>query len=122
MRNLTKLATAALTALLMQVVPWAEANAWGYHIYKSTQTPLATTYLHGGPVTSIWAYAMSGCSGGTWTKFTAIYNGPAVVHNHQYQGTGCVTRSNSHSHPGSYAVCRSVSTGSYNYANCLSGH
>ena len=82
---------------------------------------LSTTYLHGGSVTSVSGYSMTLCSGGSWTKFVAVYNGGFVVHNHQYQGLGCFNAamtSYGHNHPSSYGVCKSISNVSPNYARC----
>lgn len=98
------------------------ADAFTWSFYKTTTSPLSTTYIHGGTVARIQGFGMTTCSTGSWTKYTAVWNGPGVVDGHVFQGTSCPsTISYAHSHPSSYAVCKAMmSTGTY-YANCPQG-
>jgi hypothetical protein len=93
-------------------------------MYGFQRPPLPTTYLAGGPVTTVSGYAMTGCFAGggwtgAWTKYVANYNGPAVVHNHVYQGSSCPNYiSYAHAHPSSYGACYTPSNVAPFYADC----
>jgi hypothetical protein len=117
---LLSLWTAAAVGLVGGVVTPVHAFVWSY--YKTTSAPLGSTYYHGGTVASIQGYGMTACSTGSWTKDTAVLNGPGVVDNHRFYGTSCPgALSYSHTHPSSYAVCRTATAGGYYYAACPQG-
>ena len=112
---------AGVVGLVGGVVTDASAFTWTF--YKTTSSPLFTApSLHGGTVATIQGYGMTTCdTPATWTKYTAVYNGPGVVDNHKFQATNCPgLLSYAHSHPSSYAVCDSMTAGTH-YANCPQG-
>lgn len=120
--RLAKFAAVAVASVGLAVGPATAANAWTHHLYKSTSTPLASSYAHGSAVTTIESFSMLSCSSG-FTKKTTVQNGPGVVDGHYYQGNGCPGIIDyGHGHPSSYATCRSVTTTGNHYANCYAGY